>query len=420
VEGEAIVSTDAVSQTVIAEDLSEGIRNDTSWGALTLKPLKVRDAAGDARPVGDSAVVFRNTHRATDLTVRPTVLGFSTYTEMRSADAPELYSWRIELAGGQVMRELPDGHVAILAATPEARHQPRLPDEPDATPDLATAAKSIYDGEAQINAARDALASAGDNTNGFVVAVVDAPWARDAEGKLVPAVLDVDGDVLTMHVDHRQADIAYPVVADPDLIDCVAIAPCGRYDGAAAAAYTRKWSKTTDEEGHLGDWNPSYPVFRENDCTNFLSQGLRAGNMWFMRQYEDGEGAWWMRFVYLGVWDYTRSWTVVDELYGHLLEYALIEPIQVFNPKRLEAEGYENWKVGDIIFYRDPANPQVYYHASMVTRVERATGEPSFGQHSKWYSERPWSAIAPPDRVWPPGATVLHVRPTNAGTNIRE
>jgi len=50
---------------------------------------------------------------------------------------------------------------------------------------------------------------------GQVVAVVDAPWARDASGTEVPTRFVVEGTTLTQVVDHTTATFAYPIVADP-------------------------------------------------------------------------------------------------------------------------------------------------------------------------------------------------------------
>ncbi len=52
-----------------------------------------------------------------------------------------------------------------------------------------------------------------DDAAGAEIAHVDPPWAIDANGADVPVSYTLDGDVLTLHVDHQGA--AYPVVADP-------------------------------------------------------------------------------------------------------------------------------------------------------------------------------------------------------------
>ena len=51
--------------------------------------------------------------------------------------------------------------------------------------------------------------------SGQVVAAVDAPWARDANGTEVPTRFVVEGTTLTQVVDHTTATFAYPITADP-------------------------------------------------------------------------------------------------------------------------------------------------------------------------------------------------------------
>lgn len=47
------------------------------------------------------------------------------------------------------------------------------------------------------------------------VALVAAPWAKDANGQGVSTYFTVDGTALTQHVRHKVRGVAYPVVADP-------------------------------------------------------------------------------------------------------------------------------------------------------------------------------------------------------------
>jgi hypothetical protein len=50
---------------------------------------------------------------------------------------------------------------------------------------------------------------------GRPIGAVRAPWARDANGQRVATRLEIRGQTLVQHVDHRGA--AYPVVADPSI-----------------------------------------------------------------------------------------------------------------------------------------------------------------------------------------------------------
>lgn len=53
------------------------------------------------------------------------------------------------------------------------------------------------------------------NRTGQVVATVDTPWAKDANGTPVETYFTSDGKSLTQHVMHTQRGVAYPVTADP-------------------------------------------------------------------------------------------------------------------------------------------------------------------------------------------------------------
>lgn len=50
---------------------------------------------------------------------------------------------------------------------------------------------------------------------GNVRAAIDAPWARDAQGRDVPLSLGVDGNAVVLTVPHQGAGFAYPIVVDP-------------------------------------------------------------------------------------------------------------------------------------------------------------------------------------------------------------
>lgn len=51
------------------------------------------------------------------------------------------------------------------------------------------------------------------------LARIPAPWARDAQGTLVPAGMQVHGDELVVRVAHREGSYAYPILVDPELLE---------------------------------------------------------------------------------------------------------------------------------------------------------------------------------------------------------
>jgi hypothetical protein len=52
-----------------------------------------------------------------------------------------------------------------------------------------------------------------------VLAQVSPPLVYDADGVGVPASYSLDGDMLTVHVAHREADVRYPLVLDPVVVE---------------------------------------------------------------------------------------------------------------------------------------------------------------------------------------------------------
>ena len=53
------------------------------------------------------------------------------------------------------------------------------------------------------------------NKDGLTVAEIGAPWAFDVKGNSVPTSYSLDGDLLTLHVEHTLMAYEYPILADP-------------------------------------------------------------------------------------------------------------------------------------------------------------------------------------------------------------
>jgi hypothetical protein len=49
------------------------------------------------------------------------------------------------------------------------------------------------------------------------VAMVSAPWAKDANGKVIETYFTTDGSTLTQHIIHNVEGVIYPVTADPSV-----------------------------------------------------------------------------------------------------------------------------------------------------------------------------------------------------------
>lgn len=58
------------------------------------------------------------------------------------------------------------------------------------------------------------------SADGIPLAVVDAPWAHEANGQPVKTSYTVSGHRITQTVDHSAAGVEYPVLADPKVTNC--------------------------------------------------------------------------------------------------------------------------------------------------------------------------------------------------------
>ena len=124
-----------------------------------------------------------------DRLISPIAGGVEIFDLLRSAESPELLRFHIDMPEGAELR-----------------------------PDSFGGAK-IVKGEEEI-------------------ASVPAPYAVDAQGSGIPVEMQVEGDDLILHVAHREADVAYPLLVDPAIFEDW-INPGLRWiDGGGLAALT--------------------------------------------------------------------------------------------------------------------------------------------------------------------------------------
>ncbi|PFG07292.1 amidase domain-containing protein [Bacillus sp. es.034] len=130
-----------------------------------------------------------------------------------------------------------------------------------------------------------------------------------------------------------------------------------RYDRLSAVQYAERW------------WNSYNPAFKkfENDCTNYISQCLHAGDA-PMRGYPTKGKGWWMRNQN---WSY--SWTVANSLRWYIPNSTIgLRGRLVDDPKEL--------KLGDVICY-DFEGDGRFDHTTIVTGKD-AAGEPLVNAHT--------------------------------------
>lgn len=114
---------------------------------------------------GDSVAFYPNVAADTDMAISPTPTGVETMTQLRSADSPDVSTYRFTLPSG-----------ASLAST-------------DA-------------GGAQVRSGDDLLLN------------VPAPTAIDAAGEAVPVDLEVTGPTIKVHVQPNESN-SFPILLDP-------------------------------------------------------------------------------------------------------------------------------------------------------------------------------------------------------------
>jgi YD repeat-containing protein len=142
-------------------------------GSEGLEIVQTGAEDSSARPFGDKNVFFGEVEEGSDmdLMVSPTASGVELFDMLRSIDSPEALHFHLEL---------PDG--ASL--------------HPDAG------------GGAEIR-----------TSDGSTLATIPKPSAVDAQGTYVPVTLEVEGDTIVLRVEHRERDLAYPLVVDPEVYE---------------------------------------------------------------------------------------------------------------------------------------------------------------------------------------------------------
>jgi tripartite motif-containing protein 71 len=155
----------------IPEVAGEGIAMGEGERSIAVTPLGVED-----RPVqllGDKSAFYPDARGAsadTDQILAPTSTGVEIFELLRSTESPEVFRYRIE-----------------------------MPEGAELVPDETGGARIVRDGEQ--------------------IASIPFPYAIDAQGTPLEVGLEIEGETIALNVDHRQADIAYPLLLDPAIVN---------------------------------------------------------------------------------------------------------------------------------------------------------------------------------------------------------
>jgi len=143
------------------------------------------------------------------------------------------------------------------------------------------------------------------------------------------------------------------------------------YKRELAVAYADKHWKTN---------NTSYEDF-ENNCTNYISQCLHAGELPMQYTNRRDQGWWYKGRLKQREW-WSYSWSVANSLYRYLSQSKKsgIQAREVMHPEEL--------KLGDVIFY-DWNNTGRMSHSTIVTAFD-AKGQPLVNAHTVNCRHRYW------------------------------
>ncbi|HEX8645919.1 MAG TPA: hypothetical protein VF715_03395, partial [Thermoleophilaceae bacterium] len=143
--------------------IAKGIAMGLGAEDLVLRPAK----SGNAKVarLGSGKVIYANTGVDTDILAAAMPSGMELFTQIRSADSPEVHTFSVDLPRGATLRKLGRG-------------------------------AEIVRGEQRLGA-------------------VSPPVAWDADDRAVPVRLSVASNRLKLVVAHRRADLAYPLMVDP-------------------------------------------------------------------------------------------------------------------------------------------------------------------------------------------------------------
>ncbi|WP_167555474.1 amidase domain-containing protein [Gottfriedia acidiceleris] len=170
-------------------------------------------------------------------------------------------------------------------------------------------------------------------------------------------------------------DIAFPIdnqvekfeLEEDDLGESESLDRNNRYNRFNAVKYAETWW-----DGH----NKEYPLYA-NDCTNFISQCLRAGGVRMVGMPKPGTG-WW----YKNHSNSSYSWRVAHALRRFL-------PSPKTGIKAEEVPSPNHLTLGDIIVY-DFEGDGVWNHCTIVVAKDE-NGEPLVNAHTVNSRKRYWS-----------------------------
>lgn len=204
-EGGAFEPANPLVATSISKDLAEG-------ASLPGRRIRARPAfgAGSGEPTAAEGAVFWSnvgaddgTMADTDVLIAPTTRGFESSWILRTEDSPTQLRLILDVPDGASLRKV----------------------------DIRPTGSPFPESIGGFEIIRD--------SDGEVLASIDEPIARDAEDTAVEVIGRAEGNTIVLEVDHRNKDLARPVLVDPTIngaaVDNFRLDGYGNRTGAAEA-----------------------------------------------------------------------------------------------------------------------------------------------------------------------------------------
>jgi Putative amidase domain len=193
--------------------------------------------------------------------------------------------------------------------------------------------------------------------------------SRDEDSWTITDTQEWDGDVKAEKEWTDQEEEPITVVGKKETKPLLVLHGASGYNANKAVEYAHRYWNSP---------NPAYPHFTD-DCTNFISQCLHAGELPMLFSKEQSKG-WWIRTGKGSYWSY--SWTVAHSLY--LLLKSGREPMRAIRkntPQELVP--------GDVICY--DFNGDGRYNHNTIVVAKDASNMPLVNAHTTDSSMRYWS-----------------------------
>lgn len=193
------------------------------------------------------------------------------------------------------------------------------------------------------------------------------------------------GDLRAKYASPTEEKIILPATVEPAAI--------ASYTPSKAVSYAGKWAGDKSNEKH----NPSYPYYKKKDCTNFVSQCLRAGGLsmkgssnsigihastknWYCKYIEEWHGN-----SALKGFSLTSSWCRVSDLNSYLTAKA---KAKVHTTK--VATLIKKCEAGDVVQLAHNDTGEVY-HSIIISYRTSSTAK--YCAHSNAQTDTPVSNI---------------------------